>query len=65
MNTLLFILLWLPISLLAGSFDEHFGVPFGTWEKGVPVAMSKIPPFLEHMQVHYVYLENESIRKNG
>ena len=30
---------------------------FDAWERGVPVAMSDIPPFLEHMSVHKVHAE--------
>lgn len=40
------------------SLYEGGNIPgFDAWEKGVPVAMSNIPPFLEHMQTHNVYAE--------
>lgn len=40
------------------SLYEGGNIPgFDAWEKGVPVAMSNIPPFLEHMQVHKVHAE--------
>ena len=40
------------------SLYEGGNIPgFDAWEKGVPVAMSNIPPFLEHMQVHNVHAE--------
>lgn len=40
------------------SLYEGGNVPgFDAWQRGVPVAMSNIPPFLEHMAVHNVYAE--------
>jgi glycosyltransferase involved in cell wall biosynthesis len=40
------------------SLYEGGNVPgFDAWERGVPVAMSNIPPFLEHMSVHQVHAE--------
>ncbi len=40
------------------SLYEGGNVPgFDAWERGAPVAMSNIPPFLEHMAVHQVHAE--------
>lgn len=40
------------------SLYEGGNVPgFDAWQRGVPVAMSNIPPFLEHMAVHGVHAE--------
>jgi glycosyltransferase involved in cell wall biosynthesis len=40
------------------SLYEGGNVPgFDAWQRGVPVAMSSIPPFLEHMKVHNVHAE--------
>ncbi len=40
------------------SLYEGGNVPgFDAWQRGVPVAMSNIPPFLEHMAVHNVHAE--------
>jgi glycosyltransferase involved in cell wall biosynthesis len=40
------------------SLYEGGNVPgFDAWERGIPVAMSNIPPFLEHMFVHQVHAE--------
>lgn len=40
------------------SLYEGGNVPgFDAWARGVPVAMSNIPPFLEHMAVHHVRAE--------
>jgi glycosyltransferase involved in cell wall biosynthesis len=40
------------------SLYEGGNVPgFDAWERGVPVAMSNIPPFLEHISFHQVHAE--------
>jgi glycosyltransferase involved in cell wall biosynthesis len=40
------------------SLYEGGNVPgFDAWERGTPVAMSKIPPFEEHVSVHKVHAE--------
>jgi glycosyltransferase involved in cell wall biosynthesis len=40
------------------SLYEGGNVPgFDAWERGIPVAMSNIPPFLEHLAVHHVHAE--------
>jgi glycosyltransferase involved in cell wall biosynthesis len=40
------------------SLYEGGNVPgFDAWERGVPVAMSNIPPFLEHLAIHHVHAE--------
>jgi glycosyltransferase involved in cell wall biosynthesis len=45
-------------AVVNSSLYEGGNVPgFDAWEKGVPVAMSNIPPFLEHMSVHKVHAQ--------
>jgi glycosyltransferase involved in cell wall biosynthesis len=45
-------------AVVNSSLYEGGNVPgFDAWERGVPVAMSNIPPFLEHMAVHKVHAE--------
>jgi len=38
-------------------YEGGNGPGFDAWAKGVPVAMSNIPPFLEHLQTHDVRAE--------
>ncbi len=38
-------------------YEGGCGPGFDAWEKGIPVAMSNIPPFLEHIKVHDVKAE--------
>ncbi len=45
-------------AVVNSSLYEGGNIPgFDAWEKGIPVAMSNIPPFLEHMEVHRVHAE--------
>lgn len=45
-------------AVVNSSLYEGGNVPgFDAWERGIPVAMSNIPPFLEHMSVHQVHAE--------
>lgn len=41
----------------ASLYEGGNGPGFDAWARGVPVAMSHIPPFLEHIQVHDVRAE--------
>ncbi len=42
------------VSLNTSLYEANNGPGFDSWALGTPVAMSNIPPFLEHMKVHDV-----------